>query len=67
MKEELVRPHHHEATGDDAVMAAAGMAASEWRGRANDPLTGVTEAEVFEAAARTAEVMYAAAHARATP
>lgn len=47
---------------NSGVMAAAGQAASEWRGRSNDPLTAVTETEVFEAAARTAESMYAAAH-----
>jgi hypothetical protein len=51
---------------DQDIMAAAGMAASAWRGRANDLLTGVTETEVFEAAARTAESMYAAAQGRST-
>jgi hypothetical protein len=50
--------------GDQDIMNAAGIAASEWRTRANDPLTGVTETEVFEAAARTAETMYATAQAR---
>ena len=46
---------------NEEVMQAAGQAASRWRGRANDPLAGVTESEVFEAAARTAEAMYASA------
>ena len=52
-----------DASAQD-IMNAAGVAASEWRGRANDTLTGVTETEVFEAAARIAEAMYAAAHSQ---
>lgn len=51
---------------DQELMAAAGLAASEWRGRANDGISGVTEVEVYRAAARTAESMYAAAHARSS-
>ncbi len=41
------------------VAAAAIEAAGRWRGKANDPLAGPTRLEIFEAAARTAEAIYA--------
>ncbi|MEO0492763.1 MAG: dynamin family protein [Actinomycetota bacterium] len=44
-----------------AVMAAAGEAIGRWRTLANDTLVSPSDAEVYEAAARTAETMYLAA------
>ena len=41
------------------IAAAAIEAAGRWRGKANDPLAGPTRLEIFEAAARTAEAIYA--------
>ena len=43
------------------IEAAAGLAMSQWRSKANDPLAGPARFEIFQAAARTAEHLYASA------
>lgn len=47
-----------EDADPQAVMAAAGEAIGRWRALANDMLVSPSDAEVYEAAARTAEGLY---------